>query len=146
MPLRAAIVIVLFSAVALAQSALPSGQLAMRDFRLQFDPAGTFSLTGLGWPAMAGTWTLAGSEITLQNQSGPKDCGTHLLDTHDSPVLDAVWNLYALAMARTGGVATLLEWDSDIPPWNELVAELAKAQAVRKGFDPALSAPRLAHA
>jgi hypothetical protein len=76
MPLRAAIVTVLFSAVALAQSALPSGQLAMRDFRLQFDPAGTFSLTGLGWPAMAGTWTLAGSEITLQNQSGPKDCGS----------------------------------------------------------------------
>ena len=50
---------------------LPTGPLAMRDFRLQFDPAGTFSLSGEGWPAMAGTWTLAGSEITLQNQIGP---------------------------------------------------------------------------
>ena len=75
MPFRAAIVTALLSAATLAQTALPSSPLAMRDFRLQFDPAGTFSLTGEGWPAMTGTWTLAGSEITLQNQSGPKDCG-----------------------------------------------------------------------
>ena len=75
MQIRAAIVTVLFSAVAFAQSAPPSGPLVMRDFRLQFDPAGTFSLGGEGWPPMTGTWTLAGSEITLQNQSGPKECG-----------------------------------------------------------------------
>jgi outer membrane protein assembly factor BamB len=75
MQIRAAIVTVLFSAVAFAQSAPPSGPLVMRDFRLQFDPAGTFSLNGEGWPPMAGTWTLAGSEVTLQNQSGPKECG-----------------------------------------------------------------------
>ena len=73
---RAAVLTVLLSAATLAQSALPSSPLVMRDFRLQFDPAGSFSLTGQGWPGMAGTWTLAGSEITLQNQSGPKDCGS----------------------------------------------------------------------
>ena len=47
----------------------------MRDFRLQFDPAGTFSLSGAGWPAMTGTWKMAGAEITIVNQSGPRDCG-----------------------------------------------------------------------
>lgn len=59
-----------------AQSALPSGPLAMRDFRLQFDPAGTFSLSGQGWPPMAGSWKMNGTEITLVNQPGPAKCDT----------------------------------------------------------------------
>jgi outer membrane protein assembly factor BamB len=71
---RALLIALALSAVTWAQSTLPSGPLAMRDFRLQFDPAGTFSLTGQGWPAMSGTWRLAGTELTIQNQSGPKDC------------------------------------------------------------------------
>jgi len=60
--------------IASLQPGLPTGPLAMRDFRLQFDPAGTFSLTGEGWPAMAGRWTIAGAEITLVNQTGPPNC------------------------------------------------------------------------
>ena len=61
--------------LALAQPAIPTGPLAMRDFRLQFDPAGTFKLTGEGWPAMAGDWQRSGAEITLHNTSGPQNCG-----------------------------------------------------------------------
>jgi len=58
-----------------AQSSLPSGSLAMRDLRLQFDPAGTFTLGGdPGWPPMAGTWTINGAEITLRNSPGPSKC------------------------------------------------------------------------
>ena len=57
-----------------AAQTLPAGPLVIRDFTLQFDPAGTFSLTGAGWPAMAGTWTAAGNEVTLQMADGPKDC------------------------------------------------------------------------
>lgn len=57
-----------------AQPVVPSGPLTMRDFRLQFDPAGTFSLSGAGWPSMSGSWTIAGREITLQNQTGPNGC------------------------------------------------------------------------
>jgi len=57
-----------------AQSPLPSGPLTVRDFTLQFDPAGTFSLTGAGWPAMAGTWSVAGSAVTLQMAKGPDGC------------------------------------------------------------------------
>ena len=48
--------------------------LVIRDFTLQFDPAGTFSLSGAGWPTMAGTWTSSGNEVTLTNTAGPKDC------------------------------------------------------------------------
>ena len=73
--LRSTLVAVALSAVAFAQSALPSSPLVMRDFRLQFDPAGAFTLGGdPGWPPMAGTWTISGSEITLQNTAGPSKC------------------------------------------------------------------------
>ena len=57
-----------------AQQALPSGPLVIRAFTLQFSPAGTFTLSGEGWPSMAGTWTASGREVTLQLQNGPKDC------------------------------------------------------------------------
>jgi len=64
----------LLAALAAQPIALPSGPLAMRDFRLQFDPAGTFALSGDGWPSMTGSWKLTGTEITLQNQPGPAKC------------------------------------------------------------------------
>jgi uncharacterized protein (UPF0276 family) len=62
------------------------------------------------------------------------------MDTHDSPVRDEVWPLYALAQARTGGVSTLLEWDAEIPAWDDLLAELAKARDVREADPPRLAA------
>ena len=58
---------------------------------------------------------------------------THLLDTHDHPVADAVWELQRRAVARTGPVATLLERDDDIPPLEELVAEARRASAIALG-------------
>jgi outer membrane protein assembly factor BamB len=61
-------------AVVSTQPSLPTGPLVVRDFTLRFDPAGTFTLSGVGWPTMAGTWTTGGSEVTLQNTAGPKDC------------------------------------------------------------------------
>lgn len=53
---------------------LPSVPLVIRDFTLQFDPAGTFSLSGAGWPTMNGAWKASGSEVTLLVEQGPKDC------------------------------------------------------------------------
>ena len=64
--------------------------------------------------------------------AGHRDEGTHLLDTHDHPVCDGVWELYAAAVARFGGVATLIERDDDIPPLAEVVAESRRAAAVEK--------------
>ena len=46
-----------------------------------------------------------------------------LLDTHDHPVRDEVWELYQYAVEQTGGVSTILEWDDQIPPLNEVLAE-----------------------
>lgn len=51
-----------------------------------------------------------------------------LVDTHSRPVYPAVWELYAAALARCGPVATLIEWDNDIPPLAALLAEADKAE------------------
>jgi uncharacterized protein (UPF0276 family) len=53
----------------------------------------------------------------------------YILDTHDHPVLDPVWKLYAEATRRCGVTATLLEWDDRIPSFDEVHAEALKANA-----------------
>ncbi len=51
----------------------------------------------------------------------------YILDTHDHPVLDQVWKLYARAIERCGHTATLLEWDDRIPSFDEVHHEALKA-------------------
>jgi len=62
--------------------------------------------------------------------AGHSDHGTHLLDTHDHPVRAEVWELYAAAVRRFGAVATLIEWDDQIPAFDRLHAEARQAAAV----------------
>lgn len=59
--------------------------------------------------------------------AGHTDKGTHLLDTHDGPVIDPVRALYDEVIARIGPRATMLEWDADIPPFAEVRAALEAA-------------------
>ncbi len=51
----------------------------------------------------------------------------YILDTHDHPVIDPVWELYARAIRRCGPTATLLEWDDKIPSFEEVHGEALKA-------------------
>ncbi|WP_374374902.1 DUF692 domain-containing protein [Dongia sp.] len=62
--------------------------------------------------------------------AGHQNNGTHIVDTHDHPMIDAVWDLYAHAIGRLGPVATMIERDDNIPPLAELVAELDRARVV----------------
>ncbi len=71
---------------------------------------------------------LPAERVVQCHLAGHTDMGTHLIDTHDRPVIDPVWALYSLADGVTGGVATLLEWDASIPPFPEVHAELLKAR------------------
>jgi hypothetical protein len=50
-----------------------------------------------------------------------------LIDDHGSAVCDDVWALYQQAIARLGPVPTLIEWDTDVPSLDVLVAEARKA-------------------
>jgi uncharacterized protein len=62
--------------------------------------------------------------------AGHEDHGDYLVDTHDHPVSDPVWGLYAAAVRRFGAVSTMIERDDHIPPLAELCAELAQARAL----------------
>ena len=53
------------------------------------------------------------------------------LDTHDHPVCDEVWALYAALIGKIGAVSTLIEWDDQIPSFERLQAEANAARAVR---------------
>lgn len=56
--------------------------------------------------------------------------GTYIIDTHDAPIVDAVWNLYEQTLARFGQISTMIERDDHIPPLEELLLELNQAKAI----------------
>jgi len=62
--------------------------------------------------------------------AGHSDKGSFLLDTHDHPVTDAVWDLYGDAVRRFGAVSTLVEWDDNIPTFDRLEEESERARAL----------------
>jgi hypothetical protein len=71
-------------------------------------------------------------EIHLAGHTEKKmpDGSTVLIDTHNSVVRPEVWELYGYAVERFGRVATLIEWDQDLPPLIVLVAEANRAAAI----------------
>jgi uncharacterized protein len=62
--------------------------------------------------------------------AGHSEQGPLLIDTHDHPVCDEVWELFAHAVRRLGPVSTLIEWDDHIPPFERLEEEAARARAI----------------
>ena len=59
--------------------------------------------------------------------------GSHIIDTHDHPIVPDVWALYAEAVKLFPGVPTMIERDADIPPYEELLAELDTARGIAAG-------------
>ncbi|MBU1176378.1 MAG: DUF692 domain-containing protein [Alphaproteobacteria bacterium] len=58
-----------------------------------------------------------------------------LIDAHDREVSDPVWTLYAYVLERTGRQPTLIEWDNDLPQWNVLAGDAARAEAVMQALE-----------
>ena len=62
--------------------------------------------------------------------AGHSDHGDYIVDTHDHPVAEPVWDLYRHAFSRIGEVATMIERDDNIPELGGLIAELDRARAI----------------
>jgi hypothetical protein len=62
--------------------------------------------------------------------AGHEDHGDYVIDTHDHPVRDEVWELYERAVARFGPLPTLIERDEHVPELPELLEEARRAQSV----------------
>ncbi|MBJ9664403.1 DUF692 domain-containing protein [Burkholderia gladioli] len=67
-----------------------------------------------------------------------------LIDSHDRPIADALWQLYADLIARTGPIPTLIEWDSALPDWPTLHAQALEARRIQLALAPR-SEPARAH-
>jgi uncharacterized protein (UPF0276 family) len=74
---------------------------------------------------------LPADRVVQYHLAGHTHKGTHILDTHSDHARPEVWDLYARACRRTGNVATLYEWDEDIPAFEVVHAEALKARAFR---------------
>ena len=68
------------------------------------------------------------ARVRQMHLAGHDDHGDHLIDAHGSPVAEAVWRLYAEAIARFPDVPTCIEWDRDVPPFAVLEAERVRAE------------------
>ncbi len=81
-------------------------------------------------PDWVGEIHLAGHTVEL-HESGPL-----LIDDHGSHVTDTVWHLYGRFIHRSGPKPTLIEWDTDVPAFSELMAEAGIASAImEEAFD-----------
>jgi uncharacterized protein (UPF0276 family) len=96
------------------------------------------SATNQGWdaPAYLAAFPLAHvRQIHLAGFAPDADeAGRPLLiDAHDRPVAQVVWDLFANVIARIGPVPTLIEWDTDLPAWPVLKAEADRAERIMTG-------------
>lgn len=67
--------------------------------------------------------------------AGHHNHGSYIVDTHDRPVIDEVWKLYRHLWHKTRNASTLLEWDGNIPSFDECHCELLKARLYQNGMD-----------
>ena len=66
--------------------------------------------------------------VVQMHLAGHQNCGDHIVDTHDQPVHSEVWKLFSLAWRQTGTVSTLLEWDGNVPEFENVHQEALKAR------------------
>jgi hypothetical protein len=73
--------------------------------------------------------------VQQMHLAGHRNHGDYIVDTHDEPVIDPVWELYAASCRRFGSVSTMIERDDNIPPLTDLLAELDQARRIAADVD-----------
>lgn len=59
--------------------------------------------------------------------AGHSNNGSHLVDTHDAPICEDVWDLYRWTAQNLPSASVMVERDANIPAWEELELELLRA-------------------
>jgi uncharacterized protein len=70
------------------------------------------------------------NRVRQMHLAGHTRQGECLIDTHDQPVPEEVWKLYATASRMFPDVSTMIERDGNIPALEELVSELDRARSI----------------
>ncbi len=66
--------------------------------------------------------------------AGHSNHGNYIIDTHDAPVIQPVWDLYAAALQRLGPISSMIERDDNMPPLAELLAEINQARRIAESI------------
>ena len=90
------------------------------------------SSTNHGWDAQAYLAAMPPERVAQIHLAGHSDHGTHLLDTHDHPVPDGVWDVYRAFLGRFGPRPTLVEWDEHIPDFATVHRDAKRAERFRR--------------
>ena len=94
-----------------------------------------------GYDARAFLNGIPADRVIQFHLAGHSDMENYVVDTHDHPVRDEVWDLYEDALRRFGPVSTMIERDDDIPPLADMMEELGHARALaQKVLGPKLRA------
>ena len=89
-----------------------------------------------GEDALVALAALAPGSVGEIHLAGHLETEAAVIDHHGAAVAEPVWALYRAALARFGRVPTLVEWDTDIPPLGDLLAEARKADLMAAGAGP----------
>ncbi|RJG21400.1 MNIO family bufferin maturase [Massilia cavernae] len=87
-----------------------------------------------GEDALAAIAALAPGTVGEIHLAGHLATPGAVVDHHGAQVAAPVWALYEAALRRFGRVPTLVEWDTDIPPLDVLLAEARKADDIAAGY------------
>lgn len=68
--------------------------------------------------------------VTQYHLGGYTDKGSYLLDAHNQPVSEPVWQLFGLAVEKIGSKPSLIEWDNDLPEFSTLFEQKQLADRV----------------
>lgn len=90
-----------------------------------------------GFDALGFLDALPRHAIRQIHMAGHSHMGSHIIDTHDAPIAEEVFALYAEAIRRFGPVPSMIERDADIPPLPELLSELDRLRAIAAPLAPA---------
>jgi uncharacterized protein (UPF0276 family) len=91
-----------------------------------------------GYDPLAFLNGIPADRVVQFHMAGHSHMGTHIIDTHDHPVCEDVWDLYVAALKRFGRVSTMIERDDNIPPLDELLLEVKRTREIAERVLPSL--------
>jgi uncharacterized protein (UPF0276 family) len=129
---------VAFAGADMSEAAFLAELAARADCLLLLDVNNVFvSSFNHGFDAMTYFDALPQDRVAQIHVAGHTSLPTHKIDSHDHPVCDEVWSLYAHVRKNFGPVPAMIERDDEFPPFADLLAELQQMRDISAGVERA---------
>jgi uncharacterized protein (UPF0276 family) len=133
---------VAFAGAEMSEAAFLAELAARADCLLLLDVNNVFvSAFNHGFDAEVYLDALPKDRVAQIHVAGHTSLPTHKIDTHDSPVCDEVWSLYAHVRQKFGPVPAMIERDDAFPPFADLLAELQHMREIAARVESLERAP-----